>query len=96
MAAYVILEVDEITDPDRYREYAALAPAAIAHYGGRYLVRGGTSVTLEGARRPARIVILEFDDVARATAWWHSGEYAPARAIRQGASVGSLTIVEGV
>jgi uncharacterized protein (DUF1330 family) len=96
MAAYVILEVDEITDPDRYRDYAALAPAAIAQYGGRYLVRGGTSVALEGARRPVRLVILEFENMERASAWWHSGEYAPARAIRQSASVGSLTIVEGV
>ena len=96
MAAYVILEVEEITDRTRYAEYAALAPAAIAKYGGRYVVRGGASVTLEGSRSPSRIVILEFDSMERATSWWHSDEYAPAKVLRNAASVGTLTVVEGV
>ena len=40
MAAYVISEV-EVLDPALFEEYRSLAPATIAKYGGRYVVRGG-------------------------------------------------------
>ena len=39
---YVIGQID-VTDPEAYKEYAAKVPATIAHFGGRYLVRGGKS-----------------------------------------------------
>ena len=47
MAAYVITRVN-VTDPDQYEKYKALSPAAVAESGGRFIVRGGDSVTLEG------------------------------------------------
>lgn len=40
MPAYVVVETD-VTDPERYEQYKAAAPNAIAAAGGRYLVRGG-------------------------------------------------------
>ena len=40
MTAYVIARVN-VTDPDKYENYKALAPAAIKKYGGEYLARGG-------------------------------------------------------
>jgi len=40
MAAYLIADVD-VKDPGAYEEYKKAAPASIAKYGGRYLVRGG-------------------------------------------------------
>ena len=47
MAAYVIVETD-VTDPGQYEQYKAASPAAIAAGGGRFLVRGGELVVLEG------------------------------------------------
>ena len=38
MPAYLIARVN-VTDPDKYENYKALAPAAIAQYGGKYLAR---------------------------------------------------------
>src|SRR5690242_10904642 len=38
-----------------------LAEAAVAAYGGRYIVRGGEMCVLEGNRPVRRAVILEFD-----------------------------------
>jgi uncharacterized protein (DUF1330 family) len=38
----------KVSDPERYKEYMAAAPATIAAAGGEYLVRGGKSETLEG------------------------------------------------
>ena len=51
---------------------------------------------LEGSWSPKRLVILEFPTAARAREWWESGEYAPAKALRQATSSGDLVVVEGL
>jgi len=84
-----------VDDPVRYERYKTLAPPSIAAYGGRYLVRGGPSELLEGEWQPARLVILEFPDAARARAWWSSPEYAPAKAIRQACARTEMLLIEG-
>jgi uncharacterized protein (DUF1330 family) len=47
MAAYVIVEID-VTDPVEYEEYKKQAGASVANHGGKYIVRGGATETLEG------------------------------------------------
>jgi uncharacterized protein (DUF1330 family) len=96
MAAYLVLELSAITDVLAYREYAATVPATIAAYGGRYLVRGGDPRLLEGADPIERMVILEFADSDHALRWWNSDEYRRPKAVRQGASLGRLILVDGV
>jgi uncharacterized protein (DUF1330 family) len=64
MPAYWIAHVT-ITDPERYRDYQALAPAAFAAYGAVFLARGGESDPLEGAQFE-RHVIIQFPDIAAA------------------------------
>ena len=95
MPAYVIADVDVI-DPIRYEDYKRLVPLSISKYGGRFLARGGEVTTLEGGWTPGRLVILEFPSLARAHAWWASPEYAPAKALRQATSKGSLVVIEGL
>jgi uncharacterized protein (DUF1330 family) len=94
MAAYVVVQIG-IHDPIRYERYKTMAPPSIAAYGGRYVVRGGPSELLEGEWQPARLVILEFPDAARARAWWSSPEYAPAKAIRQACARTEMLLIEG-
>ena len=93
--AYVVVDV-EIEDPVIYREYMKLTPAAIAAYGGRFVVRGGTTETLEGDWQPGRFVILEFESLERAREWWSSPEYAPAKALRQQSASTRMILAEGV
>ena len=95
MAAYVIVEI-EVIDPAEYEEYKKLAPPAIAAYGGRYLARGGKTVLLEGDWNPQRLVILEFESVERAQAWWNSPEYAEPKAMRQRSARSKMLILEGI
>lgn len=95
MAAYVIANI-EVTDPDRYEGYKKLAGPAIEACGGKYLVRGGKSEVLEGNWQPNRLVVLEFESVEKARAWWDSTQYAEAKAIRQGSANSSMVIVAGV
>jgi uncharacterized protein (DUF1330 family) len=95
MAAYVIVQVD-VKDPVRYEAYKAMVPASLEKYGGRFLVRGGKTHTMEGDWSPSRFVLVEFPNVERAKAWWASPEYAEAKALRQATADSQLIIAEGL
>ena len=95
MAAYVCVEID-IHDPETYEAYKTLAPPSIAQYGGRYIARGGRTETLEGDWSPTRFVILEFDTMDAAKAWWSSPEYVEGKAMRQRSAYTRMLLVEGV
>jgi len=95
MTAYVIVETD-ITDPERYEQYKAASPAAISAGGGRFLVRGGELVVLEGDWEPTRLVVLEFEDLAAAKRWYESEVYQEAKKLREGAARLSMVAVQGV
>jgi uncharacterized protein (DUF1330 family) len=94
MKAYVIVDVD-IKDPVRYEDYKKLTPASLVSYEGKFVVRGGKAETLEGSWKPGRLVVVEFPSMEKAKAWWSSEGYAPAKAIRQSASVTQMIVVEG-
>ena len=95
MPAYLLVDC-EITDAARYENYKKLAPAAIAKYGGRYLVRGGATTQLEGHWRPNRVVVLEFPDVETAKRFYDSPEYRAARDLRAGAAKMNIILVDGL
>jgi uncharacterized protein (DUF1330 family) len=95
MSAYVIVETD-INDPERYEQYKAATPAAIAAGGGRFLVRGGEHIVLEGDWQPTRLVVLEFEDLAAAKRWYESELYQEAKELRAGAAHMRMVAVQGV
>jgi uncharacterized protein (DUF1330 family) len=95
-AAYVIVEM-KISDPERYKEYMAAAPATVAAAGGEYLVRGGRHESLEGDWQPARVAVLKFPSYEQAKAWYDGQAYRGARAHRAGATeYFNMIVVEGV
>ena len=94
--AYVVVDM-KITDPERYKAYMAAAPAAVAAFGGEYLVRGGRHETLEGDWRPARIAMLRFPSLEQAKAFYDSENYRAARTLRAGTTeYFNMIVVEGV
>lgn len=95
MTAYIIFTI-EVTNPVEYEDYKKLAAPTVAQYGGKYVVRGGNTETLEGTWSPKRLVVLEFENVERAKAWINSAEYAPARALRNKYAKSEAIVVEGV
>jgi uncharacterized protein (DUF1330 family) len=94
MSAYVIVDI-AIQDAVTYERYKQLAPPSIAIYGGRYLVRGGTTAALEGTWKPERFVILEFASAEMARRWWDSPEYAEAKALRHSCAQTKMLLVDG-
>lgn len=94
MTAYWIAHVT-VTDPDAYAEYQALAPAAFAAHGARFLARGGTAEVFEGPDLQ-RHVVIEFPSLEAARACYHSDAYQQSRARRCGAAITHVVVVEGL
>jgi uncharacterized protein (DUF1330 family) len=95
MSAYVFVEIN-IYDQELYEEYKKMTPDSVRKFGGKFVVRGGLTVNLEGNWNPERIVVLKFDSVEKANEWWESEEYTRARIIRQRAAETKMIILEGV
>jgi uncharacterized protein (DUF1330 family) len=95
MAAYIIARIN-VTDADQYGEYIKVTPGIIAKFGGRFIVRGGNMVTLEGPEEKWRIVVIEFPDLQKAQDFYHSADYADAKKIREGAALAQFVAIEGV
>jgi uncharacterized protein (DUF1330 family) len=96
MPAYVIGDVREARDAEALAEYRRRNTDVVARHGGRFIVRGGEHELLEGDWDTVRIVVIEFPDMAAARGWYESEDYAPLKALRQGASDTSLILVDGV
>lgn len=94
MPAYVISDTNP-KDPEAWKAYVSLAPAAIKQYGGRYLSRGGEIDVIEGEWNPRAIVLIEFPDMAAAKTWYTSPEYARALVYRDKALKRNLIFIEG-
>ncbi|KAA0213646.1 MAG: DUF1330 domain-containing protein [Lautropia sp.] len=96
MPAYVITDI-KVTDPQKYEQYMALSPAAIAAAGGRFVVRGGQHEVFEGNWQPNRLVVVEFPSLAAARAFYDSARYREAREKRAGATeFFNMVVVQGV
>jgi uncharacterized protein (DUF1330 family) len=60
---YAIIEVN-VTDQEGYtKEFLPLAIKEIQADGGKYVVRGGNPVTLQGTPPASRVVVLQFASV---------------------------------
>ena len=90
---YWIARLD-VSDMERYRRYVAANAAPLAEYGGRFLVRAGTSESTEGSNRQ-RNVVVEFPSYEVALACYRSAGYQAAIALRQPVAIGEFLIIEG-
>ncbi len=83
----------QVTDPEAYGKYAALAGPAIAAHGGSFLARNGRHVQLEGNDR-ARNVVARFPSLEAAVGCYNSPEYQAALDHARGAALRDLVVVE--
>ena len=91
--AYWIASYRSIANPDALAAYAKLAGPAIQGAGGRFLVRGLPAKTYE-AGLDQRVVVIEFDSVAQATAAHDSPAYQEALKVLGKAAERDIRIVE--
>ena len=93
MKGYWIVKANTLNQ-EKQNKYAPLATAAVKIYGGKYLVRGGKSLTKEGIEYE-RNVVIEFDSYQLAHEAYESEEYNLAKSVLGNEKDRILTIVEG-
>lgn len=93
--AYYVAEF-EPTVPGAIRPYSERVESTLKPFGGRFIARGGTLEALEGPAAKGVIVIIEFDNLERAQAWYRSPAYEALKPIRQRAGNSRVYITEGV
>jgi uncharacterized protein (DUF1330 family) len=92
--AYVVAEND-VVDPVAYKDYALSVLDTLKPFGGVPVVRAGITESLEGAP-PGRLVIIRFDDIDHARAWWNSDEYRAILPMRLKAAKARVYIAEAL
>lgn len=93
--AYWVAFYHSIKDEKKFGEYVKLAPPAVQAAGGRFLARGTAAQAYESGKKD-RVVVIEFDSVAQATAAHDSPGYQKAlEALGDGADR-DIRIVEGL
>lgn len=95
MSAYIIVDL-EVTDTALFDQYRAGVAPTIHAYGGKYLVRGGTFDVLEGTWQPKRVIVLQFETMARLKEWYESADYAPLRVLRAKCAKTNVIAIEGI
>jgi uncharacterized protein (DUF1330 family) len=92
--AYWVATYRSIKNPDALAAYAKIAGPAIQAAGGRFLARGTPAKTYEAGLNQ-RVVVIEFDSVAKAVAAHDGADYQAAlKALGDGADR-DIRIVEG-
>ena len=95
MSAYILARM-KVTNWDQYKEYTKATPAVLAKFGGKFIVRGGEILTLEGPEETSRIVLLEFPSLEKAKEFYSSKEYGEAKKLREGAATASFIVLQGL
>lgn len=93
-AAYLLVRVRAIHDPERYQKYRSTTAAILDKHGAHYIVRGFDEVTLEGESAD-RITIIEFPSQEGLHEFWNSRDYIRARELRRGAADVTVGILQG-
>ena len=86
----------EVTDPESIKPYSERVESTFAPFSGRYIVRGGNPISLEGEAARGRFVMIGFDSVEQAQAWYNSSAYAEIRPIRHNSAKSRAMILEGI
>ncbi|MFD3926955.1 DUF1330 domain-containing protein [Streptomyces sp. NPDC058614] len=93
--AYVIL-TEAVKDPAGMAAYGRAAAASIAEGGAAVLAADPGPQVLEGEWHGDRTVVLEFESVAAARAWYESAAYEKAKPLRHAAADTNAVIVTGL
>ena len=94
MSAYWIVRC-HVKNAEIYGKYIELAGPAIEKHGGKYLVRGGEQIEVEGEGYE-RTVLVEFDTLEQAKACYQSEDYQAAYKVQEKAADRLVVIIEGV
>ena len=91
---YAVAEIT-VTNPVAYKKYLAAVTPVVAQFGGRYLVRAGHVIPLDGQAPTGRFVVIELPSLAVAQQFENSSQYMAIVPLRKKAARTRLFLVEG-
>jgi len=91
--AYVIAQLT-IQDPSAFAVYSDRVERTVLDFEGRFLVRSGSALVLDGEPLGPFNVVVEFPSLARAQAWYESDAYKAILPDRLNHSMGPVVLVE--
>ncbi|MDT5090639.1 MAG: hypothetical protein QOH60_2 [Mycobacterium sp.] len=92
---YVIV-TEAIHDPEGMKAYARAAMPTIGEGGGKAIVADTNPQVIEGDWHGNQTVVLEFESVEAARAWYESEGYQNAAKMRQAAADSNAVILSGL
>ena len=95
MPAYAVAHMRQVTMGPAVVEYLQRIDATLAPFGGRFIVHGGEVEILEGSW-PGFLIVIEFPDRDRASAWYNSAAYQEIVTLRTDNSESDVVMVNGV
>jgi uncharacterized protein (DUF1330 family) len=95
MPAYAIAHLRSVDVGAEIVEYLDRIDATLAPFDGRFIIHGATPEVRED-EFPGTIVVIEFPDRARASAWYDSDAYQAILPLRTAHSDGTAFIIDGV
>jgi len=95
MAVYMIIEIQEIKNPETYRTYIEQVKDLVIRQGGKYLSRGAEISSLGGDWNPQRLILIEFSSLEAVQSCFNSPEYRSIAPLRENATTSRAIIVKG-
>jgi uncharacterized protein (DUF1330 family) len=94
--AFNIAEIT-VKEQDGYnKKYLPLITKALTDAGGKFLVRGGKTISYEGAPPAPRVVVVQFENLNKLQTLYNSAAYKEAIAVGDKYSTQRIFGVEGV
>lgn len=90
-----IIFTEEIHDQAALETYAAAAVPTVIAAGGTALIAGQAAETAEGNWHGDTTVLLEFETLEAATAWYHSDDYQSIATGRHAAATSNVALFKG-
>jgi uncharacterized protein (DUF1330 family) len=90
-----LIVTEAIHDPELMATYGQASAAPVVEYGGKVLAVDEDVHVLEGTWHGTRTVVVEFESVEKAQAWYDSPGYQAVLPLRQAAAECNAVILTG-
>jgi uncharacterized protein (DUF1330 family) len=92
---YVVVDISKVTDPEGFKALGPKAGPAMAAFGGKYVIRTENITAVDGTP-PNRFVVIGFDSLEKAKAFWASPAQKEVDAIRMKTLQSRVFYAEGM
>ena len=94
MKAYLVLDLS-VNDFGGFKKYIAEIPAFIAKHSGKYIVQGVQPTIIEGDWKPERLIIIEFPEREKASAFLSDPDIQNLFKVRHATTTSRLVLADG-